>query len=163
MLKIDKKPYKNIRIYNIGYITMKWIPFKLFHLFFDWGNTYILEAATGGVLQDFEKFTGKHLCQSLFLNKATGLTPFLQNTSGWLLLIYFRACSTLFGLPPNLTSNINQIQANFPWTIPERSYALKQINFIISRLLNTYSFIVAAILKKSLQQYEKLAIQGQKL
>ena len=68
------------------------------------------EAATGGVLQEsvfktFAKFTGKHLCQSLFFNKVAGgacdvikkgtlaqvfswefysifKTPFLQNTSG---------------------------------------------------------------------------------
>ena len=59
-----------------------------------------------GVLGNFIKFTGKHLCQSLFFDKVTGLrpatflkkrlwhrcfpvnfakflrTPFLQNTSG---------------------------------------------------------------------------------
>ena len=28
-----------------------------------------------GVLRNFAKFTGKHLCQSLFLNKAAGLRP----------------------------------------------------------------------------------------
>ena len=28
-----------------------------------------------GVLRNFAKFTGKHLCQSLFLNKVAGLTP----------------------------------------------------------------------------------------
>ena len=50
-----------------------------------------------GVLKNFAKFTGKHLCQSLFFNKVAGLrvpvnfvkfleTPFLQNTSGQLLL-----------------------------------------------------------------------------
>ena len=63
-----------------------------------------------GVLRNFAKFTGKHLCQSLFLNKVAGLrsatllkkklwhrrlpvkfakflrTPFLQNTS-WRLLL----------------------------------------------------------------------------
>ena len=63
-----------------------------------------------GVFRNFAKFTGKHLCQSLFLNKVAGLrpatllkkrpwhrcfpvnfarflrTPFLQNTSGRLLL-----------------------------------------------------------------------------
>ena len=33
------------------------------------------------VLRNFAKFTGKHLCQSLFLCK-----PFLQNTSGRMLL-----------------------------------------------------------------------------
>ena len=62
-----------------------------------------------GVLRSFTKFTGKHLCQSLFLNKVADLrpttllkkrlwhrcfpanfvkflrTPFLQNTSGRLL------------------------------------------------------------------------------
>ena len=36
------------------------------------------EAATGGsiktsVLKNFAKFLGKHLCQSLFFNKVTGL------------------------------------------------------------------------------------------
>ena len=63
-----------------------------------------------GVLKNFAKFTGKHLCQSLFLNKVAGLrsatlfqkslwhrclpvnfakllrTPLLQNISGRLLL-----------------------------------------------------------------------------
>ena len=63
-----------------------------------------------GVLKNFTKFTGNHLCQSLFLNKVAGLrpatllkkklwhrcfpvnflkflsAPFLQNTSGRLLL-----------------------------------------------------------------------------
>ena len=64
-----------------------------------------------GALRNFAKFIGKHLCQSLFLNKVVGLrsatllkrrpwhrcfplnfakflrTPFLQNTSRWLLLV----------------------------------------------------------------------------
>ena len=43
----------------------------------------ILEAVTGGgggsmkkgVLRNFLKFTGKHLCQSLFFNKVVGLRP----------------------------------------------------------------------------------------
>ena len=60
------------------------------------------------VLRNFAKFTEKHLCQSLFFNKVAGLrqlcqrlwhrwfavnfakclrTPFLQNTSGRLLLL----------------------------------------------------------------------------
>ena len=63
-----------------------------------------------GVIRNFAQFTGKHLCQSLFFNKVGGLrpatllkkklwhrcipvgfakllrTPFLQNTSGRLLL-----------------------------------------------------------------------------
>ena len=41
------------------------------------------EAATRGVLKgvlrNFTKFTGKHLCQSLFFNKVAGMrTPFLH-------------------------------------------------------------------------------------
>ena len=69
-----------------------------------------------GVLRNFTKFTGKHLCQSLFFNKVTGLiaatllnkrlrhrcfsvnfakflgTTFLQNTSTRLLIyLTFRA------------------------------------------------------------------------
>ena len=67
-----------------------------------------------GVLRSFTKFTGKHMCQSLFFNNVAGLrpatllkkevwyecflpvnlakflrTPFLQNTSGQLLLKSF--------------------------------------------------------------------------
>ena len=42
-----------------------------------------------GILRNFAKFTGKHLRQSLFFNKLYAKflkTPFLQNTSGRLLL-----------------------------------------------------------------------------
>ena len=31
-----------------------------------------------GVLRNFAKFTGKHLCQRLFFNKAAGLRPETQ-------------------------------------------------------------------------------------
>ena len=68
-----------------------------------------------GVLKNFTKFTGKHLCQSLFFNKVAGLRsatllkkrlwhtcfpvnftkftrkPFSQNTFRWLLLIIYIA------------------------------------------------------------------------
>ena len=47
------------------------------------------------VLGNFTKFTGKHLCQSLFFSKVAGLkflrTSFLQNNSGRLLLSIQRA------------------------------------------------------------------------
>ena len=44
------------------------------------GVLLISEAATGGtlykkVLENFTKFTGKHLCQNLFFNKVAGLRP----------------------------------------------------------------------------------------
>ena len=69
-----------------------------------------------GVIRNFAKFTGKHLCQSLLFNKVAGLrptillkkrlwhscfpvnfakflrTPFLQNTFGRLLLITAIQC-----------------------------------------------------------------------
>ena len=32
-----------------------------------------------GVLRNFAKFTGKHLCQSLFFNKVAGLRPHACN------------------------------------------------------------------------------------
>ena len=57
-----------------------------------------LEAAAGGVLKkavlkNFEKFTGKHLCQSLFLIKLQAFVKFLgmhflQNSSERLLLCF---------------------------------------------------------------------------
>ena len=43
---------------------------KLCYLYENVQNT---EAATEGVLKKFTKFTGKHLCQSLFFNKVAGL------------------------------------------------------------------------------------------
>ena len=39
-----------------------------------------------GVLKNFAKFTGKHLCQSLFFNIVEGLGLFSQSRSGRLLL-----------------------------------------------------------------------------
>ena len=74
------------------------------------------------ILRNFAKFTGKHLCHSLFFNKVAGLrratllkkrlwhgcfpvnfakflrTPFLQNTSGRLLLYYIRIYTACFSL-----------------------------------------------------------------
>ena len=34
-----------------------------------------------GILENFAKFTGKHLCQSLFFNKVAGLRPDIGDTS----------------------------------------------------------------------------------
>ena len=33
-----------------------------------------------GVLKNFAKLTGKHLCQSLFFNKAAGVSKFFKDT-----------------------------------------------------------------------------------
>ena len=39
------------------------------------GNSRLEVLCRKGVLWNFEKFTGKHLCQSLFFNKLAGLRP----------------------------------------------------------------------------------------
>ena len=56
---------------------------KFRHKFFFFSGLLILilvfsEAATGGVLRNFAKFTGKHPCQSLFFNKVAGLGNFIK-------------------------------------------------------------------------------------
>ena len=38
-------------------------------------SSYRRWSVTKGVLRNFAKFTGKHLCQSLFFNKVAGLMP----------------------------------------------------------------------------------------
>ena len=77
---------------------------------YQWKSSHQRYSVRKGVLRNFAKFTGKHLCQSLFFNKVAGLrpefllkkrfwhrcfpvnfakflrTPFLQNTSERLLL-----------------------------------------------------------------------------
>ena len=71
-----------------------------------------------GVLRNFTKFTGKHLCQSLFFNKVAGLrhrcflvnfvkflrAPFLQNPSGRLVLNIVKYKFELFGIESNIVN-----------------------------------------------------------
>ena len=76
------------------------------------GSSYWRCSIRKGVLRNFIKLIGKHLCQSLFFNNVAGLshatllkkrlrqrsfsvhfakflrTPFVQNTSEWLLLVF---------------------------------------------------------------------------
>ena len=40
-----------------------------------------------GVLRNFAKFTGKHLCQSFFLNKVAGLRPLVSLESKYSLIL----------------------------------------------------------------------------
>ena len=46
----------------------------------------IQKQSFGGVLRNFAKFTAKHLCQSLFLNKVAGSSLFMEHI-WWLLVI----------------------------------------------------------------------------
>ena len=46
----------------------------------------IQKQSFGGVLRNFAKFTAKHLCQSLFLNKVAGSSLFMEHL-WWLLVI----------------------------------------------------------------------------
>ena len=52
-----------------------------------------------GVLRNFTKFTGKHLCQRLFLNKVADLVAFL-----WILRNFYK--HFFYGAPPVVASNI---------------------------------------------------------
>ena len=82
------------------------------------------------ILRNFPKFTGKHLCKCLLFNKVAGLrplskrtlwhrcfpanfskflrTPFLQNTSGRLLLLVFQIINTIY---------FSSIRTRFFWVI----------------------------------------------
>ena len=92
-----------------------------------------------GVLRNFAKFTGKHLCQSLFLNKVAGLrlpatllkkrlqhnclpvnfakfprTPFLQDISGRLLLQFPNKFLKFNNISPSVRLVYAQIYDNLP-------------------------------------------------
>ena len=61
------------------------------------------------VLRNFAKFTGKHLCQSLFFNKVAGLRPFLTEHLRWLLLklrnvTFFKCFGTIFFIESKLSN-----------------------------------------------------------
>ena len=69
------------------------------------------------ILKNFAKFTGKHLCQSLFLNKVAGLRP--QNFAKFLRHVFYRT---------TLVAASDSKIIYFP--IPRLLYALitKQVN-----------------------------------
>ena len=52
-----------------------------------------------GALRNFTKFTGKHLCQRLFLNKVAGLVAF-----PWILRNFYK--HFFYGAPPVVAANI---------------------------------------------------------
>ena len=91
----------NKDVYHLKDILFLWIVFSLWRLmklifsnFFPINRSNILYSLfrsnyqrcslRKGIPRNFTEFAGKHLCQSLFLNKVVGLRPFWQSTSGWL-------------------------------------------------------------------------------
>ena len=58
-----------------------------------------------GILQNFANFTGKHLCQILFLNKVAGVTPFSKEHLRWLFL-YFGIHNCLSGWVQNQSTSM---------------------------------------------------------
>ena len=98
-----------------------------------------------GVLRNFAKFAGKHLCQSLFFNKVAGLrlwhrcfpvnfakflrTYFFIEHIHWLLL-HFRQCS--YSIRPEIFENLwwrffrGYRKETLPW------YGLGSVNFLNS-------------------------------
>ena len=104
---------KKLNMFNFLHIKMMKISFEITrHLCFVFATTrnlhtfvcfYVQKQSSRGVLpksvlRNFAKFTGKHLCQTLFLNKELWhrcfpvnfakflKSSFLHNTSGWLFL-----------------------------------------------------------------------------
>ena len=117
-----------------------------------------------GVLRNFAKFTAKHLCQSLFLNKVAGLrllrTPFLQNTSGGCFCTYcfFWACNPYIFLqkfffgPIMLSLGVKHakfVRISFCWCIKTRLYdgqlPLIFISNLTERQILVHSFLLIAI------------------
>ena len=92
------------------------------------------------VLRNFAKFTGKHLCQSLFFNKVASLRLFIEHP-WWLLLkvrlswCYCKTCS------PNQRTTENVCLENSP----------KKTSRIITNLLLSFSIYLV-----SLSLYTKL-------
>ena len=70
-----------------------------------------------GVLRNLAKFNGKHLYQSFFFNKVAGLrqkTPFLQSTSGQMLLnTTVTGCTFLYKSYSSLLSLTNNCIEEF--------------------------------------------------
>ena len=68
-------------------MSLQILRFPRDELYHDESNRESWEVGTGyvpykkGVLKNFAKFPGEHLCQILFFNKIAG-TPFLQSTCG---------------------------------------------------------------------------------
>ena len=92
MCKCSQIPHTSLRVVSIPPIEAKptticliiykhFTHTKLRHHTFDRCKWYLSRSShqrcsvTKGVLRDFTKFTGKRLCQSLFLNKDAGLRP----------------------------------------------------------------------------------------
>ena len=68
------------------------------------------EAATVGVLRNFAKFTGKHLCQSLFFNKVAGVTVNIHSPKKALPSTYLLAnkYSPAFSFPGSVYLPVNK-------------------------------------------------------
>ena len=112
-----------------------------------------------GVLRHLAKFTGKHLCSSIFFNKVAGLrsatllkkglwrrcfpvnfakllrTPFLQNTSERLLLKYSILPRKYFYKFHLVLMSVNLTTSTNPGTFFNK---LLKINFIINNRQNLY-------------------------
>ena len=122
-------------IFSIVCLLLQYVLWIYFNM-----KLFFMEAATRGALWkksalvNFTKFTGKHLCQSLFFKKLAGLraatslkkklrhkcfpvnlakflrTPYLQNTSARLLLILFAAFFLYFTSKIFVSKNIRFVR-----------------------------------------------------
>ena len=127
-----------------------------------------------GVLRNFARFTGKHLCQSLFFNKAAGLrlyhrcfpvnfekflrTSFLQNTS-WRLLLDIKAARNVIKANSNISSQFYKLSFHCNWKFvlhKDLVYSILQLKELLISLscrrydvyYHTLHFVYDAILTK---------------
>ena len=93
-----------------------------------------------GVLRNFTKFTGKHLCQGLFFNKVAGLRQALTEHLRWPLLTaenLLKTCSYDFKSLTSFLRNVSRLNRIAQQNIPlysDQIYLLNDVSFNISDL-----------------------------
>ena len=78
--------------YGTALVVTSDICLKLIQYYF-YRSSYTEVLCTKSVLKNFAKFTGKHLCKSLFVNKVAGLELFAKIVNGWKPLTIFTKSS----------------------------------------------------------------------
>ena len=128
-----------------------------------------------GVLRNFAKFTGKHLCQGLFFNEVAGLGPasllkrdagtgvflwIFQNFLGhlffikhlyWLLLASANISDVCFWFKFTASKNLNLVP-HFHWSHFHRCYFLFSCFFLFYSVL--FHFFLSLLIKRILLSWE---------
>ena len=132
-------------------INCKWLSVKATHFLFSQNNSGLhyqkqppekVFYRKNGVLKKLSKFTGKHLCQSLFFNKATCLRPATLYKKRLVQVFSCEFCKNFKNfltehLRMPASQNICSIK-KLPWKVYQNSQE-KGLSFMKFRL-TTYSF-----------------------